>query len=107
MDGSGEFFQNLTGDLIDLAGDIVRSGGVRVSVKTNLGPEIPVFNGTGQGGGIARALGLEAGVIVRDRNGRVIATHGDPPPTEPLKVAALLALVSLLSFVLIRGVIPR
>ena len=95
-------------ELIGIAGDYVRGGGVRVSVKTNFGPELPVYDSGGAaGGGIAGVLGFKAGVIVRSKDGAVLATYGDPPPTEPLKVVALLALLALLGFVLIRGVLPK
>lgn len=101
------YLQNLLEGALDIAGDYVRTG-VRVSIKTNLGPEIPVYSGdagsSSGGASIAKLLGLRAGVIVRDARGGEIARLGDVAPTEPLK-AVLAALVAAgLVFVIVRGV---
>lgn len=80
------------------------AGSLRVSVKTNLGPEITV---TGQGSGLADALGLKAAVIIRDAHGRRVAGYGDPPATDPVRVAVLVALAGLVGYVLLRGVFKR
>ena len=100
------YFQTIAEEVIDLAGDYVRGGGLRVSVKTNLGPELPVYNG-GSSGGLIDLLGIKAGVIVRGKDGGVIASYGDPPPTEPIKVVLLALVVGLIGIALIRGVLPR
>ncbi len=61
---------------------------MRLSIKTNLGPELPVYDGD-SAGGLVGLLGIKAGVIVRAKDGSVITTYGDPPPTDPIKVALL------------------
>lgn len=101
------FVESFSDELFDIAGSYVRQGGVRVSVKTNLGPELPIFSGTGEGGGLASKLGLKAGVIVRSQDGSTIATYGDPAPTEPIKVIALAIVLGVIGIVLIRGVLPK
>ena len=100
---SDSYLRDLFDDTLDIARDYVRSGGVRVAVKTNLGPEIPVYVGSGDRRG--NPLGIKAGVIVRDRDGNVISQFGEPPATEPLKVFLLLAVVSVVGFVIVRGVL--
>lgn len=100
------YIADVLDQVIDLAGDYVNSGGLRVSVKTNLGPAIPVYSGQRQGG-LAAMLGLKAGVIVTDRNGKEVARYGAPPPTEPIKVILVAVLVGLLGLALVRGVLPR
>lgn len=91
------------GELGDLAGQALRSGGVQVAVKTNLGPEFRV----GEGAGLTRALGVKAAVIVRDRQGHLLFTHGDPPPTNYALLAVLAAAAALAGFFLVRGVVKR
>jgi hypothetical protein len=98
---SGEF----VGELGALASDVLQSGGVQVAIKTNLGPEFRV--GEGGGGGLARALGIKAAVIVRDRNGRQLFTHGEPPATNWLLAGALGSVLVLLGFLLVRGLVKR
>ena len=77
--------------------------GSTVSVKTNYTPEIK-FRTDGEGSNI---LGVRAGLIIRNRNGRILETVGDPAPTDPLKFGALVLSVSLVGFVLIRGLRKR
>lgn len=91
------------GELGDIAGAALQGGGLRVAVKTNLGPEFQV----GEGSGFAKALGIQAAVIVRDRQGSVLFTHGTPPPTNPALVAAFAAAAALLGYLLVRGVLKR
>jgi hypothetical protein len=96
---------DILSDLKNLATEYVQSGGVQVFVKTNYGPELPVYTGTDKTGqpGIADLLGLKAQVIVKNKSGKIIQTYGEPAPTEPLKVAAVLAVVALLGVVIVRG----
>ncbi len=94
---------NLRELVSDFAGDAFGSGAVQVAVKTNLGPELPI----GQGSGLADALGIKAAVIVRDRQGRVVYTHGTPPETNPVLVGVLGAAVALAGFLLVRGLVKR
>lgn len=98
------FLDELAGELGSVAREAVASGGVRVFVKTNLGPELAV---TGGGSGLFDALGIKAGVIVRDKHGNTLASHGGYPATDPLKVALLVAVAGALGFILLRGVLRR
>ena len=90
------------GELGDIAGAALRSG-VRVSVKTNLGPEFQVASR--DQGGVLRALGIKAAVIVRDRQGSVIVAHGEVPPTNWIRAGTLLAAAALAGFLLVRGLV--
>lgn len=101
-------------DILGIARSYVAGGGVRVSVKTNFGPELSVYAGElsrgasgGQGGGfsLSRLVGLKAAVIVRDGRGATIATYGDYPATEPLRAVLALLALGALGFVLVRGVL--
>lgn len=107
-------------DILDsvfgLARGYVRGGGLVVAVKTNYGPELPLFKaaiargqgGPGDGGGGLGALvGLKAAVIVRDGHGATLATYGDPPPTEPLRAIAAALLAGGLIFLILRGALKR
>ena len=81
----GSFLDELT----EIAGEYVRQGGVLAFVKTNLGPEIPIYSGTPTGErGLLDALGIQAALIIRNRDGRVLASYGDPPATNPFLVTA-------------------
>jgi len=93
----------ILGALGDVAGDLLSAQAIRVTVKTNLGPEFQV----GEGGGATRALGLKAAVIVRDRQGRVLFTHGDPPPTNYALAALFVAALALMGYWMVRGVLKR
>lgn len=87
-----DFLDDLREDVTALAKDYATGGGVQVYVKTNYGPELPVYTGIDQGGdgpGLADVIGLKAQIIIKDKDGRVITKYGDPAPTEPLKAAAL------------------
>lgn len=111
MAGTWEQFAD---GVLDLAGDYVRSGGVSIAVKTNYGPEVKLASssiapsgapgGGGGGGGVLDLLGVRAAVVVRDRDGKRLASYGDYPPTEPLRVLGLVVVVALLGVVLVRGV---
>lgn len=91
--------------LAGYAGRALDSGAVVISVKTNLGPEIPVTGGGG--GGLADALGIRAAVIIRNKSGRQLAATGDPPATEPLRVALFVLVAGALGLLLLRGLVRR
>ena len=82
-------------------------GRLDVSIKTNYGPEISIpTSSNGQPPGlITQLIGFRGGIIIRNSRGEVIETIGDPAPTEPLRVAALLVVVGLAGFAFVRGVI--
>lgn len=102
-------------DVLGIARSYVAGGGVRVAVKTNFGPELPVYAGElsrsggassgGQGGALSRLVGLKAAVIVRDGRGATLATYGDYPATEPLRAVLALLALGALGFILVRGVL--
>lgn len=96
------------GDLQGLLSGYLEGGGLRVYVKTNYGPEIPIYaGGKSDGGGsvVGDLVGVRAQVIVRDAKGKTIKTIGDPAPTDPIRVTVLLAILGLVGFVVVRGVI--
>lgn len=99
--------------LLGLASDYVSSS-VRISVKTNYGPELPVAraalgdgggsgSGAGGGAGVTGLLGLKAAVIVRNAQGDVIATYGEVPKTEVWRAVLAAALALGLVVLIVRG----
>lgn len=116
---AGEALQRFADEVLGIADDYVRSGGVRINVKTNLGPEFTVATSsitsgggaTGSGGGgsssdgLLGLLGVRAAVIVRDRSGHRLATYGEVPATQPWRVAALVGVVALVTVLIVRGAI--
>lgn len=95
--------QNL---LSSAAGNYLASSGLRAEIKTNLGPPVTIYNATPSGFSIADALGIQAALVVRDANGNVLASYGDPPATDPVLVSAL-ALAFLATAVLLYKLIRR
>lgn len=96
------------GDLLGLASSYVEQGGMQVFVKTNYGPEIPIYTGSSgesQGGAVSDLIGVKAQVIIRDAKGKTVKTIGQAAPTDPVRVAFLVALLGLIGFVVVRGVI--
>ena len=94
-------------DLLKQVGGVAyqaQTGGLQVSVKTNLGPEFKVWDGNPQGGGLARALGIRGAIIVRDRDGKPIMIHGDVPKTNWLLTAAIAGGASYLAYLAWRGI---
>jgi hypothetical protein len=81
----------------------ILSGEFQVSVKTNVAPEIKIWDGKGQGGGIGKALGIQGAVIVRDMKGNPIFVHGAIPKTNLLLTGIYLAGASYLAYLLWRG----
>ncbi len=107
---------DLLNGALGIANQYVQQG-ITVSVKTNYGPPIQVYQGAadgssggssgGSGGGgggvVSKLIGLKAAIIVQDASGNVLATYGTPPATDPVRVAVLLALVAGLGYIIIRG----
>lgn len=111
--GASSGWQDLLGGLVGVAREYVADG-VRVSIKTNYTPEIPVATaelvaGDRGGGAVARRsvlgelLGVKAAVIVRNQRGDIISTFGQAPKTDPVRVIVALALVGGVLFLLVRG----
>lgn len=74
--------------------------GLRVQVKTELGPAFTLYDSDKPGGGQ-----LAAGVIVTDRNGEKLAEYGGWPKTNYLKAGAVAAFILGMSFLVVRGVV--
>jgi hypothetical protein len=102
--------QGLLDNILGLAGDFA-GGALRVSVKTNLGPEFEVgavdlAGGGGSGsssGGVSGLLGIRAAVILRDSQGRLVAKLGDPPATEPWRLLAAAGAALIVVLLIARG----
>lgn len=100
-------------ELEGLAGSYL-TGGVRVEVKSNYTPAITVYTGSAGGsssGGsnssssgslFSRLVGLEAGVRVLDSSGNTVASYGDWPATDWVRVAIALGVIGLLGIGLVK-----
>lgn len=101
-------------ELLGVAGGYL-GGGIRVEVKTNYAPAITVYSGNGgssSGAGSAgssssgnlfsRLLGLQAGVRVVSADGHELASYGDWPATDWVRVTAALVVVGLLGVGLVK-----
>jgi hypothetical protein len=85
---------------------------VKVTLKTNLTPEITLYDPTTQGDsslqpGLLGQLGIQASVLIYDTSGNLITTlpQGQPVPvTDPVKVIIGVGLVGALAYLLVRGV---
>lgn len=105
-------WRGLLDGLLGVAGEYV-SQGVRISVKTNFGPEISLGRASfgdgatsdpgGGGFSLGALIGVKAAVIVRDADGREIATYGEPPPTDPVRVVVGLVILAGVVYLLVRG----
>lgn len=82
-----------------------QTGGLQISLKTNLGPELKIWDGKSKDGrSLAQLLGIKGAFIVRDRVGKVIMIHGEVPKTNILLSAAYLAGASYIAYLIWRGV---
>lgn len=80
-----------------------QTGGLRVSVKTNLGPEFDVWDGRSKTGSLAQLLGIRGAIIVRDRDGKPIFVQGEPPATNWILTALYGAGIAYLGYLIWRG----
>lgn len=69
------------------ARDSVASTGVKVYIKTDLGPELQVFDSDAPAGKSGGALPIRYAVRVTDRNGVELANYGEYPKTSLIKAA--------------------
>jgi hypothetical protein len=93
---------SLRDSLLELAGTYASSGAITAELKTNLGPAVTIYAG-GEDTGLLDALGIKAAVVVR-RDGKVIASTGDPPATEPLVAVALAVALAIAAALLVMAV---
>ena len=85
--------------LTRIALDEAQSRGLRVAVKTDLGPEVTVYDATRPPGPSL----VRFGVVVRDKTGQVLARYGDYPPTNWIKAGSLVLVAGVLAVAVWRG----
>jgi hypothetical protein len=101
------WLQTLLGGATDIARDYMRQE-VRVQVRTNILPAITVYSGNAgqdsQGSGLAKLLGIKAGLVVTGADGRQLLSVGQPSSLDPIRAGLLLLAVGGLVFVIVRGI---
>lgn len=97
-------------DLIDtLVSDVTGAAGtytansVRITLKTNLGPEVTVYDPTDASPSLLSQLGVQAALNVYDTNGNLLTTVGTVPATNPLMVIAALAVLAGIGIIVLKG----
>lgn len=79
--------------------DFAARAGLKVYVKTNLGPEILVHDAAAPS---SRGI-IQAGAVVRDSTGRELARIGDYPATNRTLAAGIIAAAVLVAYLIGRG----
>lgn len=92
---------SLLDDLKAAATSAAENRGIRVLVKTNLGPAIPIYNSDSPSSGGPSLV--KAGVIVTDRSGKELATYGGRPKTDWLMVSGIVLMVASAGVLMVRG----
>ena len=94
----------LRNTVLELAGAYATSGAITAEVKTNLGPAFTIYSGAGDGRpGLLELLGVKASLTIY-RDGTPVAGYGEPPATEPLVAAALVAVLAIAGALLVLAV---
>lgn len=99
---------DLLAGIIGIAGEYVRSE-VRVTVETNMLPALTIYSGSMSPGGggaavasIADALGIRAGVVVRNAKGDVLAQFGDPAPASLWRVGLVVCAIGAVGWLIVK-----
>ncbi|MBT8448594.1 MAG: hypothetical protein KJO69_02835 [Gammaproteobacteria bacterium] len=97
-------FESVINKFTTATQESINRAGIQVYVKTDLGPEIKVYDSDDKtveeksGSALVRY-----GVQMRTREGRVITEYGQYPQTSLPKLGALLAVAGFGSFIILRG----
>lgn len=83
--------------------DQYQEKGIQVFLKTDIGPELKIYDSDAPASN-GEGLPIKYGVQVRDRSGNSLGKYGDYPATNPVKAAAVLAVIGLGLFVLTAGI---
>lgn len=94
------FFDRLKTEAINLYTDT----GATVSIKTNLTPEIKVFDSLKKSEKTDEKKFLKYSLIVRDKNGKILYKHGEYPETDPVKSAIVYSLIGISAYIFLRGI---
>lgn len=92
---------NLFDDLQTAARGYAQGKGLKVLIKTNLGPAITVYDADAPDSGPGL---VKAGVILTDRTGNEITTYGKIPKTDWLIVGALVTMVTAAGVLMVKGI---
>lgn len=85
--------------------DSLTGGDVRVYLKTNIAPPIPIYTGTGEGSGLLDTLGVKGGIIVTNKTGKTLYTAGAPESIDLIRAGLFWATAGLIGAALLRGLL--
>lgn len=92
-------------NLGNLLSNAVDSGGIVVKAKTDIGPELKVYDSDDPSGeSTSSFLVPEIGLTVYNRNGRVLATYGGQPKINILKAGVYYGLLGTGLFIIFKGI---
>lgn len=97
----------MAGILEDIAGSLINQESYQVYIKTNLGPEVMVYDSSAPSDDQPSILSglVEAGISIRTSSGKELANYGGYPETNILLSLGLGGLIGFSLFSLIRGAI--
>jgi len=87
--------------LADVARGAVQGRGLRIQVKTNLGPPVTIYDydDPSQDG----PAFIKAGLVMTDRFGKPMATYGTIPETDYILVGSAAVFVAMVTVLIVRG----
>lgn len=80
----------------------VQERGVKVFLKTDLGPELQIYDSAAPESS-GEGLPIKYGVKVRDSQGRTLGSYGGYPATNPIKAAVVGGVLGVGLFVIFAG----
>lgn len=97
---ANEYLTRVATELGSIVGEAAAQN-FAVAVKTNIAPELTIYRPS-SGPSLLEFLGIEYAIVVRDKQGRVVATYGEPPATDPVIAAAFAAVLVIGALAVVR-----
>lgn len=83
--------------------DAIEAKGVKVFLKTDIGPEIQVYDSDAPASN-GEGLPIKYAVRVTDRNGKAITQYGEPPATDTIKASIIWGGMGFAMYIMLSGV---
>lgn len=97
------FFDDMKQKLAEKAVKYYDRAGPTVSVKTNLTPEITLYDSTKPIGTKSTNKFLKYSVIVRNKKGEILYQQGEYPETDKMKSAVIYTGLAIGAYIFLRG----